>query len=67
MQSTKRGCEACQKKLSLTAFPCRCGGLYCPAHRSDIDHKCSYNYRAESMKNLSTILVKVSGKKIDVI
>ena len=67
MDSLKKTCVCCKKKVSLTTYPCRCGGLYCPSHRSDIDHKCKYDYRAENIKNLSTIMEKVVSKKIEVI
>jgi hypothetical protein len=64
----KRCCfDGCKKKLGLTGFACRCGDYYCSAHRSDEVHHCSYDYRGENMKHLSSMLVKVNGTKIDVI
>jgi hypothetical protein len=61
----KNRCACCSVKLPLTAFPCRCGGVYCSLHRPDVEHNCSYDYRAEGTKLLSTNLVKVIGHKID--
>merc|ERR1711892_793480 len=29
----KNRCIACKKKVGLTGFPCRCGGLFCSIHR----------------------------------
>ena len=29
----KNRCLKCNKKVGLTGFPCRCGGLYCSLHR----------------------------------
>jgi hypothetical protein len=61
----KKRCECCRLKLPLTAFPCRCGGYYCSQHRADVEHKCSYDYRCDSMKALSTLLVKVESQKLE--
>jgi len=39
-------CEhaGCKKKLkkSRTFLSCRCGGLFCPDHRLQCDHECTY-------------------------
>ena len=32
----KNRCEECRKKVGLTGFPCRCGGLFCGMHRDSI-------------------------------
>jgi len=66
MNSSKK-CISCNKKLSLTAFPCRCGGMYCNQHRPDAEHKCTYDYKAEYRNRLSTTMEKVIGKKVDII
>ena len=29
----KNRCLKCNKKVGLTGFPCRCGGLFCSLHR----------------------------------
>jgi hypothetical protein len=63
--SSKAKCSFCSKKMGLVQFSCRCGGTFCLAHRSDIDHKCSFDYRAEGMKSLSTSLEKVIASKVD--
>lgn len=63
----KTRCACCNVKLPITAFPCRCGGFYCGVHRGDVDHKCTFDYRAENMKGLSTSLVKVVGTKVEVL
>lgn len=63
----KNRCACCNAKLPLTAFACRCGGMYCSTHRSDVVHNCTYDYRAENTKLLSTNLVKVVGLKVEVV
>ncbi len=57
----------CRVRLGLTAFACRCGGYYCGAHRADEAHSCAYDYKAEHQALLSSQMVKVVGKKVDVI
>ncbi|KAJ4748188.1 A20/AN1-like zinc finger family protein [Rhynchospora pubera] len=48
-------CMICRKRVGLTGFRCRCGDLFCGAHRYSDTHDCSFDYkaagRAEIMKN----------------
>lgn len=39
--------SACQKKLSLTDYPCKCGIIFCPKHRYAEEHDCTHDYKAE--------------------
>ncbi len=63
----KKRCGCCNKKLGLITFPCKCGGEFCALHRSSEDHTCSYDYHADAKRALSTMLVKVEAKKVDVL
>lgn len=63
----KPRCLVCKKKLGLTGFPCRCGGLYCATHRGDVDHACKYDYKSDQQKALSTLMEKVVAKKVEVL
>lgn len=38
-------CHMCKKRVGLTGFTCRCGGLYCGDHRYDQAHNCSFDYK----------------------
>ncbi|KAF8696238.1 hypothetical protein HU200_037139 [Digitaria exilis] len=38
-------CSACGRKVGLMGFECRCGGVFCGAHRYSDRHDCGYNYR----------------------
>ena len=60
-------CGCCRKKLGLTYFTCKCGGNYCAQHRADTLHNCSYDYQSEYKKTLSTSMVKIESKKIEVV
>ncbi|XP_039166305.1 zinc finger A20 and AN1 domain-containing stress-associated protein 4-like [Eucalyptus grandis] len=37
-------CTACRKRVGLTGFNCRCGNLFCAAHRHADEHDCSIDY-----------------------
>ena len=67
VKEKKKRCGCCNKKLGLVTFPCKCGGEYCPVHRLSSDHNCSFDYREDSKKYLSSNLVKLTAKKIDVL
>jgi hypothetical protein len=64
---SKRRCACCNKKLGLTVYPCRCGGLYCTTHKPDVEHNCQYDYRKEFIQGLSTTMEKIVAKKVDVL
>ncbi len=64
---SKPRCAMCHKKLGLVNFTCKCGGLYCTQHRGDVDHQCTYDYKAEQQKSLSTLMEKVVAKKVEVL
>lgn len=45
-------CHMCNKRVGLTGFTCRCGGLYCGEHRYDQAHKCSFDYKTMEREEL---------------
>ena len=49
----KNRCLSCKKKLGLTGFSCRCGGLYCAIHRYSDKHDCNFDYKAMGEKEIS--------------
>ena len=59
--------ECCKKRLLLTDVSCRCGFRFCSIHRPSEEHACSYDYKKAGYTQLSTLLVHVSGKKMEVI
>jgi len=57
-------CQMCRKKVGLTGFECRCGGLYCSLHRYSDKHNCTFDYRqmgAEEIRKNNPVVV---GEKI---
>lgn len=62
---TKIRCMTCNKKLSISTFmDCKCGGIYCGAHRYADQHNCSFDHKNKQIKNLEKTLVKLNKNKI---
>jgi hypothetical protein len=59
--------NGCKTKLGLTAITCKCGIKFCGSHRAAESHECTFDYRTDALKQLSSIHVKVIGQKIDYI
>ncbi|CAL8082478.1 unnamed protein product [Orchesella dallaii] len=60
----KNRCQLCRKKVGLTGFECRCGGLFCSVHRYSDKHDCTFDYRqlgAEEIRKNNPVVV---GEKI---
>ena len=60
----KSRCPICQKKLGLTSFSCRCGGVYCSTHRYSDKHQCDFDYKAFGKKEISENNSVVVGQKV---
>jgi hypothetical protein len=58
-------CDGCNKKLMLTDIECKCKKFFCVNHRYMTDHKCTYDYRLNGIKELEKNLVKVEGIKFE--
>uniref|UniRef100_A0AC35TTK3 AN1-type domain-containing protein n=1 Tax=Rhabditophanes sp. KR3021 TaxID=114890 RepID=A0AC35TTK3_9BILA len=58
-------CHLCNKKVGLTGYSCRCGGIYCSSHRYDNTHACTYDYKSEERKQIAKNNEAASFKKID--
>ena len=44
----KNRCGVCKKKVGLTGFTCRCGGLFCSIHRYSDKHECKFDYKVRT-------------------
>lgn len=63
-------CEypTCKKKLTLTSIVCKCKKYYCTKHRHDVDHACTFDYRAEQKEQLNKFLsTPIVACKVDAI
>lgn len=45
-------CHSCNKRVGLTGFTCRCGGMYCGEHRYTDGHGCSFDYKTMEREEL---------------
>jgi hypothetical protein len=57
-------CQVCKKRVGLTGFPCRCGGLYCGEHRYDTAHSCTFDYKTMEREELRKNNPVVVSEKI---
>ncbi|KAK3928561.1 AN1-type zinc finger protein 6 [Frankliniella fusca] len=63
----KNRCATCRKKVGLTGFECRCGGLFCAMHRYSDKHECTFDYRelgAQEIRRNNPVVVGEKIKKI---
>ncbi|ESO10343.1 hypothetical protein HELRODRAFT_91895 [Helobdella robusta] len=58
-------CHICKKRVGLTGFDCRCGGLFCGLHRYSDTHQCTFDYKEEARKEIAMKNPKVSRSKIE--
>ncbi|CAG0916343.1 unnamed protein product [Notodromas monacha] len=56
-------CTICKKKVGLTGFGCRCGGLFCAIHRYSDKHDCSFDYRLHGAEEIRRNNPVVKGEK----
>lgn len=52
-QCDKSRCWNCNKKIGLTGVRCRCGYVFCAAHRYAESHECDYDYKTNERKKLT--------------
>jgi len=60
----KNKCLVCKKKLGLTGFSCRCGGLFCGIHRYSDKHDCNFDYKAMGEKEIAEANPVVVAQKV---
>jgi len=60
----KNKCLMCKKKVGLTGFTCRCGGLYCSVHRYSNEHQCTFDYREAGAEEIRRNNPVIKGEKI---
>lgn len=56
--------ESCKRKVGLTGFDCRCGGLYCWEHRYSDKHDCKFDYKELGQDQIRKNNPIVVGEKI---
>jgi hypothetical protein len=63
-QTDKTRCWNCCKKIGLTGVRCRCGYLFCSAHRYAESHSCDYDYKTNERRKLSKQNPVVQAEKL---
>ncbi|KAK2186926.1 hypothetical protein NP493_182g02038 [Ridgeia piscesae] len=61
----KNRCHTCKKKVGLTGFKCRCGGLFCSAHRYSDMHECTFDYKEMAQEQIRKNNPVVVGQKVE--
>jgi len=57
-------CNECKKRVGLTGFQCRCGGLFCSEHRYDSAHNCTFDYKTMEREEIAKNNPKIISEKI---
>lgn len=60
----KNRCFSCRKKTGMLGFTCRCGQLFCSAHRHAREHECSFNYKTMDRARLDRENQVVSSDRV---
>lgn len=64
-RSRPNRCFSCKKRLGLTGFECRCGNLFCSAHRYSDKHSCTFDYKLAGRDSISKANPVVKADKIN--
>ena len=72
VQKNRSRCFACNKKVGLLGFDCKCGYVFCSSHRHatsgekvDSGHKCTFGWQDFDRKLLADSMEVVAPKKLD--
>lgn len=60
----KNRCQSCKKKVGLTGFTCRCGGLFCSIHRYSDKHTCDFDYKELGQEEIRKSNPVIVAKKV---
>lgn len=58
-------CISCRKRMGLLGFKCRCGGVFCSAHRYSDKHGCSFDYKAAGRDAIAKANPVVKAEKVE--
>ena len=58
-------CNACQKRVGLMGFGCKCGSIFCAAHRYSDKHDCPFDYRTAARSAIAKANPVVKAEKLD--
>ncbi|KAK3022183.1 hypothetical protein RJ639_047005 [Escallonia herrerae] len=58
-------CQCCKKRVGLTGFECRCGGIFCGMHRYPEEHVCTFDFRSAGRLVLAKQNSVIMGDKLE--
>lgn len=58
-------CEACNRKVGLTGFNCKCGSTFCGAHRYPESHRCEFNFKKSGQDAIAKANPLIKADKVD--
>ena len=61
----KNRCLVCRKKVGLTGFDCKCGGLFCGMHRMASSHSCTFDHAGKNKELLEKRVTSVVADKVE--
>lgn len=64
VQENRSRCFQCNKKIGLTGIECRCGYVFCGAHRYADTHACDFDFKKYDRELLAKNNEKVVGSKL---
>ena len=64
-QDDRTRCFQCSKKVGLVGVECRCGFVYCGAHRYAEKHNCTFDFKTFDRSNLTKNNNKVVAQSLE--
>lgn len=64
-QVKRNRCWKCKKKVGLTGIECRCGFVFCGAHRYSDQHDCQFDFKSFERDAIAKANSKVSPDKLE--
>ena len=58
-------CFACNKKIGLLGFKCKCEFVFCATHRAEDKHSCAFDYKAQGKELLTRLNPVITPKKLE--
>jgi AN1-like Zinc finger len=57
VQTNRKRCFGCAKKVGLTGMECKCGYVFCSKHRYPEEHACSFDFRTQGREQLAKTVI----------
>ncbi|GLU05674.1 hypothetical protein SLE2022_227610 [Rubroshorea leprosula] len=58
-------CLSCNKKVGLAGFKCKCGSMFCGAHRYPEQHQCSFDFKSTGRNAIAKANPVVKANKVE--